>query len=440
MNLHLSRRKLLLGSAFGAGLIGLRSLATGLPKAFLLDPRVAYAADPKPPQFLILATSGGGDPYNVNAPGSYVAGTENNPHPELAEASVELGASSVKGAAAWNTLPAELRARLCFFHHATYTQAHPELYKVLMLHGAAKSKSGNGQEMLPSVFASEASEALGTVQQEPVPLGAERLSFEGRALDNIAPSDLKSLFDQPDAVLGRLTALRDAELDALYADLKTSGTRAQRQFLDRFALGRAQVRQLGDELATLLERLPLDSTEKNSPGDQVIAAVALIKLKVAPVISLHLPFGGDNHNDSDLAIERDETVSGIATLGMLWDELVAQGLEDSVTFASLNVFGRNLKRNSGGGRNHNQHHHVMLMFGKNIRGTVIGGIEAHERDYRAMPIDSSTGEPSPSGDIEPLASLESAARTLWNALELDPQRLDTRISGGKSVSAALAGG
>ncbi len=434
-----SRRNVLIGSACGAGLLGLRSFVTGLPTNWLLGDRVAHAAELPTPQYLILATSNSGDPMNANCPGSYMAGTENNPLPEMAASDLSFGATKAKGAACWGTLPAALRARMSFFHHRTYTNAHPEHRKVMTLHGAAKGASGNGQEMLPSLFSSELASALGTIQREPVPLGNELLTYEGRALDGIDPTGLKSLFDLPDDLLSRLTALRDQEIDALYGDLRANGSRVQRQFLDRYALGREQVRKLGDELATLLARLPLDPTDKDSPTDQIVAAVALMKLKVAPVVTIHLPFGGDNHNDSDLTAERDQTVGSMATLTTLWNELTAQGLQDQVSFASLNVFGRTLKRNASGGRNHNQNHHVMMMFGKNVRGSVIGGAVPLAGDFAASAIDSKTGAASANGDIDPLSSLESAAKTLYTALDLPAAGMEKRIVGGKVVKAAIAG-
>jgi Protein of unknown function (DUF1501) len=431
-----TRRKLLKSAVFGAGLVGLRSLATGLPKAWILGERVAHAADVSP-QYLILATSGNGDPLNANAPGSFVSGAQNSPIPELAAADVMFGTGTYRAAKCWSALPDALRARLAFFHHRTYTNAHPEHRKVMALQGAAKSVSGNGQEMLPSLIASELAKTLGTIQSEPIPLGNELITYEGRALDNVDPSALKSLFDEPDDLLTGLTSLRDQEIDAIYGDLRINGTRIQRDFLDRYALGREQVRKLGEDLATLLTRLPVDPTDKDSPVDQVIAAVALIKLKVAPVVTMHLPFGGDNHSDSDLTVEAQDTVTSIAALGTLWTELTAQGLEDQVTFASLNVFGRTLKRNAGGGRNHNQNHHVMTLFGKNVRGGVIGGVDVVDSDFGAVAIDSKTGKGGAGGDIDPLQSLESAGRTLAAAVQVPNDRIELRINAGKVVSAAL---
>jgi uncharacterized protein (DUF1501 family) len=436
-NPSVSRRALLRGSLLGAGAVGLRAFATGLPASWILGQRQVRAQDAPPPQYLILSTSQLGDPLNANCPGSYVTGVDSNPLPGMEATNVQLGSQTARAAACWGTLPAELRARMAFFHHRTYSNAHPEHRKVMALQGAAKSLAGNGTEMLPSLFAQELSQAIGTIQTEPVPLGGELLTFGGRALDAIQAIDLKGLFDQPDAFLTDLIGMRDRDLDAIYGDLRSHGTRAQRTFLDRYALGRDQVRQLGEQLGTLLARLPTDPQNKASPNDQVIAAVALMKLKVAPVVTMHLPFGGDNHNDSDLSNEAADTIAATSTIGLLWQELNDQGLQDQVSFGTLNVFGRTLKRNGAGGRNHNQNHHVMMMFGKHIKGGVIGGLQPLAGDFAARGIDSATGKADDSGDITPLTSLESAAKTLGAALALPDARLDQRINGGKVVKGVI---
>jgi cysteine-rich repeat protein len=142
-------------------------------------------------------------------------------------------------------------------------------------------------------------------------------------------------------------------------------------------------------------------------------------------------------DDASVTIEARDTLSGIATLSTLWSELTSQGLQDSVTFASLNVFGRSLLRNAGGGRNHNQNHHVMTFFGKHVRGGVIGGVGRVDSDFGALQLSSTTGKAEPDGDVDPLSSLESAARTLASALRVPAERVDLRINGGKTVTAAL---
>ena len=85
----LNRRNLLQGALAGAGLIGLRAMATGLPISFLLDPKSARADDAcaASAQFLILSMSASGDALNCNVPGTYdlpasfAAGTVNHSNP-----------------------------------------------------------------------------------------------------------------------------------------------------------------------------------------------------------------------------------------------------------------------------------------------------------------------------------------------------------------------
>ena len=64
----------ILYALFGAGSIGLRAVATGLPASILLDPRRSLAdacASRERAQFVIWSTSGSGDPSNANVPGTY---------------------------------------------------------------------------------------------------------------------------------------------------------------------------------------------------------------------------------------------------------------------------------------------------------------------------------------------------------------------------------
>ena len=432
-----TRRRVLQSALFGAGLVGLKSLATGLPLSWFRG-GVVQAAEPAPPSFLILATVNSGDPFNANVPGAFVAGTEHGSDPGLAPTAITLGSTVGTGAQRWSLVPEDLRARMSFIHHRTYSNAHPDYGKVQGLLGAAKARTGNGQEMLSSLFAQENAAPLGTIQSEPVPLGTELITYQNRPLANLKPVDLKSLFASPQDLAAKLQKLRDTELDTMYAELKTNGTRYQRAFLDRYALGREQARQLGTGLGSLLARLPLDPTKPNSPADQLLAAVALIRMKVTPAITVHLPFGGDNHNDALLSDEASQTLASIGNIELLWSELKSAGIQDQVTFAVFNVFGRTLKRNTRGGRDHNGNHHAMLIFGPKIRGSVIGGIAPDGRDFSATAFDSQSGAALATGDVQPLESLESAAKTLGTALGVSSAVLASRIQGGKVISAALA--
>jgi hypothetical protein len=436
MRLH--RRQLLGMSLAGVGSLGLRALATGLPAGFLLaHRREAIAQANLRPTALVLCVSRDGDPLNASAPGSFVPGVEHAPGDELAAAPVDLGGRVVQGARPWAELPADLRGRLAFIHHQTGTAAHTELESLLRLHGGVKGKSGNGAEMLPSAYSAETFEALGTLQAEPLALGAERLTFEERPLDNIGPTELKALFSVATSELDRLRALRDRTLDALYADLKARGTAAQRRYLDRLALGREQAAALGAQLGALLERVPTRPDDPDGALDQLVAAAAVISLGITPVLTVHVPFGGDNHEDEGLAREVEETVSGIGAIGLFWEELKALGLEDKVTFASLNTFGRTLKNKGGRGRDHNGEHHVMTLFGPRVRAGVYGGPVPTARDFAASALDPATGAPRPDGAIGGRDTLAAAARTLGVALGIEAARLDVRVPGSRAIAAAV---
>lgn len=432
-----TRRTWLKRALLGAGLLGLRSLATGLPKEFFLEGPTARANDRTKPDYLILATSQAGDPVNANCPGSYVPGANNNPDPRLAATTFRLGEHSVRAARCWGQLPAALRSRLTFFHHRTGGNAHPEYAKVMQGFGRIKGPAGNGQEHLASLLASEAAPLLRTIQTEPVALGRARVTYEGRALDNISAGELKELFAEPDDLGAQLKQLRDRDLDAMYAGLKRTGTLAQRKLLDRYAQGREQAARLGDQLSALLDRLPLEE-EPGSAKDQALAAIALIQLNVAPVVTIHVPFGGDNHKDADLAVEAEQTLAAMESLTFLWDELRAAGLSDRTTVASINVFGRSLVRNAGGGRNHNAQHHCMFAFGPRVRPGIIGKVGRVGRDFGALAMQSESGQGG-SGDVPASESMSAAVKSLGAALGLEPARLDRRVQGGKVIRAMLRG-
>ncbi len=433
----LGRRAFTLGGAR----LALAAAATGVPASFLLHRRMARADEGTEPTFTIFHTSSRGEPVNVNAPGSYVDGAQNNPAPSLAATPVPLGDQTVTGAAPWAALPVALRDRLQFFHHASYTNAHIEYPRALECFGAVRGEDGNGVESLPSAFAQECAAALDTIQVEPIDLRRNHraVHFLGNPIPQTPPSSIQELFGGSASDLDSLAELRDAHLDALHASLKADGTAAERRFLDRYALGRAQAKQMGSQLGDLLAAIPPGD---DGPVAQAVAAVAMMKLNLSPVILLHFGFGGDNHKDSDLVEEELETLPGIAAIGALWEELVAAGLEDRATFATFDVFGRTLVRNSRGGRDHQANHHVMATFGPRLRPGVVGGVERvsdGNRPYAARPIDAATGQAVPDGDVGLQDSLTAAAATLAAAVGLEPDRIETRIAGGTVVTGALAG-
>src|SRR5581483_6864237 len=168
----MTRRQALIRTLFGAGAVGLRSLATGIPAAFLLNPKRALAngvcANPAKAQYYILSTSGSGDPINANAPGTY-ADTKICHSLDTANfgpTSFTLSGKSVTAAKPWASLPQNVLDRTVFWHLMTNTPIHPKEPEVLRLNGATPY-----HEMLPSLIAKVTAPCLGTVQAQPFSVG-----------------------------------------------------------------------------------------------------------------------------------------------------------------------------------------------------------------------------------------------------------------------------
>jgi hypothetical protein len=301
--------------------------------------------------------------------------------------------------------------------------------------------------MLVSAYAKHLSTCFGTVQPEPIAVGArgnssELVSFAGRTLPSVSPTQLKQLLTgSRSEPLVKLRALRDTQLDRLNALAKTDSSDVQKSFLDALALSQKQVRALAEALATTLSAITTDDVK-----GQALAAAALISANVTPVVTLHIPFGGDNHSDQDLATESAQHVTGVQGIQAVMDALSMLQLTDKVTFATLNVFGRNLngiaKVESRSGRDHYGNHSVMMMVGKNVKPGVIGGVTAASSGaYVASDIDSASGAAAPGGDIPAAETHVAAARTLGAALGIpDGVLADDFVgdAGGKSVKRALA--
>ena len=400
---RISRREGLLAGLFGTGYIGLRALATGLPTWYLLNPRRATAQDLQCAinakanlQYLVLAASSNGDPMNCNCPGTYEAADIIHPQQAEVEATqVTLGGKSYGAALPWadpsvigsdaastGQLGSAVLARTAFFHHRTGTTVHGDQPKVMKLLGDT-----SGGEMFVSAYAKHLSTCFGTVQAAPIALGArgnssELVSFAGRMLPSISPTQLKQLLtgSKTDPLV-QLRSIRDASLNQLNDLAKTASNDVQKQFLDRLVTSQTQVRALADQLATTLSAITTDDVK-----GQGLAAAALIAANVTPVVTMHIGFGGDNHTDANLQAEADQHVSGVAGIQQLMTSLAGLtdsagvSLTDRVTFATMNVFGRNLngisKVTSRAGRDHYGNHSVMVMIGKNVKAGVYGGVVA----------------------------------------------------------------
>ncbi len=437
--MNITRRQALMSTLFGAGWVGLRALATGLPAALIANPRRALAgvtgacAAADKAQFIILATSGNGDPINANVPGCYLDPKIAHPmDPMMAAASLTLSGQSYKAATPWTQLPQNVLDRTAFFHLMTNTPVHPKEPEVLRLMGTVYQS-----EMLPSVLAKSLAPCLGTIQAQPITVGAtspsEGLVFQGQAQPIIPPLSLKATLTSPQGPLLNLQPLRDQTLAKLYDVYKNGASPAQRAYIDSLVASQQQVRNINQGLLEMLTAI-----KDNSVTAQLTAALALVQMKVTPVVAIHIPFGGDNHHDAQLTNETTQTVAGVAAIGSLMSQLASAGLQDQVTFLSLNVFGRTIGPSNTDGRQHNPNHQVSIAIGKPFKGGVIGGVGPVGNDYGALAISSKTGAGGAGGDISPIDSLASFGKTTLAAVGVDAQTIATTITSGQVISAALA--
>ena len=366
-------------------------------------------------------------------PGTYDdAKIVHSPDPTMAPTTLRMRGQPYTAAAPWASLPQRVLDRTVFWHLMTNTPVHPKEPDVLKLMNAVARG-----EMLPSLLARRMAPCLGTLQSQPITVGAtspaEGLSYEGAALPIIPALALKATLTNPAGPLTRLQPLRDQTLNKLYDLYRNGASPAQRAYIDSLVTSQSQVRGIRQDLLATLS-----SITDNSPASQILAAVTLIQMNVTPVVAVHIPFGGDNHRDVGLQAETAQTVAGVATIAALMAQLASAGLSDRVTFMSLNVFGRTLGPGSEDGRSHNPNHQVSITIGKPFLGGVVGGVAPVQGDYGALPIDSRSGKGSMSGDIQAVSSLPSFGRTVLGALGVDAATIATDIRTGTVISGALA--
>jgi hypothetical protein len=474
MTMRINRRQGLLG-LFG-GTLGLKAFVTGLPAWYLMNPRRATAQDLQCAitaranlQYLVLSVSSNGDPLNCNVPGTYEATTIVHPtQTTMEQVPITLGDKSYGAALPWadptvlsptdmamgvatpatGQLSSAVLARTAFFHHRTGTTVHGDQPKVMKLLGDM-----SGGEMVVSAYAKHLATCFNTVQAAPISVGArgnssELVSFAGRTLPSISPTQLKQLLTgSRNDPLVRARALRDQALNQLNQLAKDDGSTIQKLFLDKLATSQTQVRALAEQLGTTLNAITADDV-----NGQALAAAALISANVTPVVTIRIGFGGDNHTDANLQAEADQHVTGVrgiqqvmTALGTLTDA-AGVSLTERVTFATMNVFGRNLngiqKVTDRGGRDHYGNHSVMVMIGKNVKPGVYGGVVAGTNGtYSAGDIDAATGAQVTGGDVPAAKSHAAAVRTLGAALGI-PDAVAagdyTAGAGGKVVTGALA--
>jgi hypothetical protein len=338
---------------------------------------------------------------------------------------LSIGGAKWTAAKPWSTLPQNVLDRTVFFHHSTGTANHGELGRVLELFGSLR----RGQ-WLPSYFAKTMRSCFNTVQPQPVTIGGEQLSFEGQYLPKLAPTGLKAVLSAPQDLAAKLQVLRDDTLNKLNKTLKENRaqTTAERAYLDNMALSQTDLRTMIQSVATDLATIQSDDA-----ANQITAAALLIKMNVTPVVTIHLPFSGDNHSDANFGNEATQTTASVNNIKTLMSKLKTYGLEDKVTFATLNVFGRTF--DSLNGRGHNASHSVALMIGKGFKGSVVGGIVP---GGHAADIDPKTGAAAEGGDVPASQSLASVAKTLGAGLGLTDAQLNDQITSGTTLRSVLA--
>lgn len=423
-----SRREILLSAMAAGGGVGLRSLLMGLPVHFLTQRSMAAPIE----NFLVYSLNGSGCPINCNVPGTYINGYD---HATAFATPVtsNWGSQSLKAAPCWNSLKKEIKATANIFHLRTMTNSHNEMDKVTNIFGAIESIDGRSAEMLPSIIAHELAPSLGTRLSYPVAL-AGPLTHKGKNQKIYTPSSVKALFPSGESSATiNARVFRDKQIDLLYKDVKSNGTPAQMRFLNNYASSSKEAQELANQLSEALQIV-----EGDTEIDHMKTAAALLALKLTPVVTVRMHFGGDNHADTDLAGEVAAHNRAMTSLNALYDALKGFGIQNKTTFALLNVFGRTIKTNSRGGRDHNHRQSVMFSFGAGVKGGMIGDLAPGFRGLpEAQPINSTTGKIT-SSDIPINETLHSAAKSLMVATGMSEARTNKLVTGGKIVKPYLA--
>ena len=432
--------------------IGMRSVITGLPVPFLLH-GVARANEVSA-KIMIFGNSSYGEPLNVCGPGTYDPNfSEYFSHPnamdiELEEvvsrmvnnvlidvdslneaAEINLGSESVQMARCFEALSPDLLHHLVWFNYRSGANIHPQHKEVLTCFGQVRGADGRGSEQLPSAIAQELAEILGTTTSVPLVLGKGAFTSNGSSLANYSPTRLKTLAQSTGQALGgpdNFAVMYDSFIDEAYQEVKENGTAQQRQFFDQHAASRQEAADFGSVLGQLLEDIADDSLHS-----QMRVAAIVAKLKLAPVVITDIAFGGDNHQDSGLLNETNQTLEMIAALDTYWKTIYDLGIGNDVVFANLDVFGRDPK-SDGNGRSHFGDFVSGMMIGSNLQGGVVGGWSVDDK-ARATGINTTNGS-SVNPDITPLETLPAYYKTIMSAAGVPEDRLDIRIPTGTVVS------
>lgn len=428
-SLVFDRREALLGAIAAGGGLALRSLLLGLPTQFLTQRSMALTQA----NFLVYSMNSGGCPINCNVPGTYVTGFDHAP--EFATpVMTQWGSQNHLAASCWSNLKNEIKKTSNIFNLRSLTNSHNQMGDVTNIFGSIESPENSSAEMLPSIIAHELAKQHKTQLNYPVAMSGP-LTVGGKNQKIYSPSSIKALFPSGvDAALANARTFRDQQLDLLYKDIKTNGTPAQMRFMSNYVSSADEAKKLAGGLADALS-----SVTGNEEIDYMKTAAALLALKLTPVVTVGISFGGDNHADTDLVGEVARHKTGIASINSLYDSLKTFGIENKTTFALLNVFGRTTKVNGRGGRDHNGSHTIMYSFGAGVKGGVIGETQVgkFKSNFEVLDLNSATGK-AMGADITATQTLHSAAKSLMVATGIPESQVNKLVTGGKVVKPFLA--
>ncbi len=407
----------------GAATLALRTLATGIPASLLFDPREATAENAallSQTRSLIMSGSEGGCPLNANCPGSYVDPmVYHPPSARMTPTTISISGERHTAALPWSKLSQDTLDHMAFFHHGTATGAHTAFGDVMKLQN--KVRSG---EMMVSAFATHLQASIGTLQAAPVCVNGQAFSYNGAYQPVLQPTAIRdAILGGGNSALENLAALRHATMDKVHDLYKRNATVSQKRTLDMFVNTKAQAESISDEFLQLLA-----GVQTNNVIDQFRVALILCAMRVTPVVTLNVPFGGDNHFDNGFAEEIGQLEAGVASFEAgyaLMKEFKANGsISNDVVFAWTSVFGRTLEKIADrDGRDHNGSHCVAVIMGDSVKGTVIGNTDT-------IMVNATTGQNSETGTVVRADLLASMGRTLGTVLGLSNEIIDTEIPHG----------
>lgn len=428
--MQLTRRDLGRNLAIGLSSLWLRSLTTGLPISWLLQPIQAAKAQSqsinqqvRKPTFLIYSTSEGACPINNNAPHSYDYPNFKHSSSSLMNPTTWLiGNQQHTAGYIWTTLDPEIVGQLALIHHQTHIELHS------LKGGQTLNSQIKAGETLPGLIANQMHGALQTTNTTMLSTGSN-INFQNNALvPQLTPIGLKSALARVPGQLGKTQTLRDATVDKINTILKPNVTASEKRLLDSFILSRQESRQLSDAIINTLDQIQSDDT-----AGEIAMLCAVFLMRLTPAVGISLGFGGDNHwDDEKLSTEVNSHQQSIDTINLLYKQLKAYNLHTQVTFALLNAFGRTFE--DAVGRTHHGGDNLAMVFGPAIQAGVYGSLSS---DGKAVAFDGNSGQSSPSGTINADNGFASVGRTIGAACGIAEKDLDEHIPASKTITAML---